>query len=96
MSPAAQSMIDAAVSLTRGYGGAFIAHLQAHDWKSVGLDIVQGELTLAKAAGVPGAGLALSLMPAVSYMVHHPADTNSPAMQKATGGEGGTNINTGA
>lgn len=96
LSPSAQSLLDAAVALAREDGPRFVVALKAHDWKTVARQAVLAELELAAAAGVRGAALALRLAPLAEFLGAHPADPASPAMAKATGGEGGQNVSTGA
>ena len=96
LSPSAQSLVDAALALARDDGPRFIAALKAYDWKAAARQVVLAELQLAAAAGVRGAALALRLAPLAEFLSAHPADPASPAMGKATGGEGGQNISTGA
>ncbi len=91
LSPSAQSLVDAALALARDDGPRFIAALKAHDWKAAARQVVLAELQLAAAAA-----LALRLAPLAEFLTVHPADPASPAMGKATGGEGGQNISTGA
>lgn len=85
LSPLAQSLIEAGVSALNDNGPGFIVHIKSHDWASAAVDVVAIELELAAAAGVPGAGLALKLLPVAVYMGHHPADPSDPAMAKAAG-----------
>ena len=96
LSPSAQSLLDAALALARDDGPRFIAALKAQDWKAVAGQAVHAELELAAAAGVRGAALALRLAPLAEFLGARPADPASPAMSKATGGEGGQNLSTGA
>lgn len=96
LSPLAVSLVDAAAALVRDDGPEFVAALKAHDWKSAAREAVLAELKLAAAADLPGAGLALKLYPIARHLAGGPADPASPAMSKATGGEGGVNIPTGA
>lgn len=96
LSPSAQSLVDAALALARDDGPRFVAALKAQDWKAVARQVVLAELELAAAAGVRGAALARRLAPLAEYLGAHPADPASPAMRRATGGEGGQNLSTGA
>lgn len=96
LSPSAQSLLGAALALARDDGPRFIAALKAQDWKAAAKQAVLAELELAAAAGVRGAALALRLAPLAEFLGAHPADPASPAMSKATGGEGGQNLATGA
>ncbi|MFO1167545.1 MAG: hypothetical protein U1E19_05405 [Rhodoblastus sp.] len=96
LSPVAQSLLAAAIALARNDGPRFIAALRAHDWKAVARQAVLAELELAAAAGVSGAAIALRLAPLAEILAIHPADPSSPAMAKASGGEGVQNISTGA
>ena len=89
VSPIAQALISAGLALARDNGPDFIAAFRAHDWKTVARDVVLAELTLAAAIGVPGAGIALKLLPLGLYMARHPADPSDPAMTKAAGPGGG-------
>mgnify|MGYP000923947252 FL=1 len=96
LSSVAASLVDAGIALVRDNGPEFVAALKAHDWKTVAVDAVVAELTLAAAAGLPGAAIALKLVPVAAFISNHPADPASPAMSKATGGDGGQNIASGA
>ena len=96
LSPVAQSLIDAAVALARDDGPRFVAALKAHDWKSAAKQAFLAELEFAAAAGVRGAALALRLAPLAEILSLHPADPAAPAMTRATGGDDGQNISTGA
>ena len=96
IAPLARSLIAAGAALARDDGAGFIAAFRAHDWKTVAVDLSEAELTLAAAAGVPGAGLALKLLPLGIYMARHPADPADPAMTKAAGAGGGETWRKGA
>ena len=96
LSPSAQSLVDAALALARDDAPRFIAALKAQDWKAAAKQLVTAELQLAAAAGVRGAALALRLAPLAEFLSAHPADPASPAMSKATGGQGAQNLSTGA
>ena len=96
LSPAAQSLIDAAVALARDDGPRFIAALKAHRWKQAAIGIALAELKLAAAANVPGAAIARRLAPLAAALSIQSADPAAPAMTRAAGGEGGQNISTGA
>ena len=96
LSPVAQSLIDAAVALARNDGPRFVAALKAHDWKSAAKQAVLAELELATAVGVRGAAIALRLAPLAEILSLHPADPAAPAMARASGGDDGQNISTGA
>ncbi len=96
LSPVARSLVEAAAALLREDGPRFVAALKAQDWKGVARHAVLAELELAVAAGVRGAALALRLAPLAEFLSACPADPASPAMSKATGGEGGQNLSTGA
>jgi len=96
LSPASQSLVDAAIALLRDDGPRFIAALKAHDWKAAARQAVLAELELAAAAGVRGASIALRLAALAEILSVQPADPASPAMTRASGGEGGQNISTGA
>lgn len=96
LSPLAQSLVDAAVALAREDGPRFFAALKAHDWRAAGTDVILAELKLAAAAGLRGAEIALRLAPLAAAIHMRPADPASPAMSRATGGEGVQNVSTGA
>ncbi|MBX3525524.1 MAG: hypothetical protein KDJ20_08320 [Hyphomicrobiales bacterium] len=96
LSPVAQSLLDAAVALARDDGPRFVAALKAHDWKAAAKQAVLAELELAAAAGVRGAAIALHLARFAEILSLHPADPAAPAMAKASGGDAGQNISTGA
>ena len=95
LSSVAASLVDAAIALVRDNGPEFVAALKAHDWKTVAVDAVVAELTLAAAAGLPGAAIALKLVPVAAFISNRPADPASPAMSKATGGDGGQSVDRG-
>lgn len=85
LSPFSRALLTAGVSLARDDGPGFIAAFRKHDWKTVALDLVEGELTLA--AAVPGpqqaaAAIALKLLPlgiaVVAYAAAHPGAAHQP------------------
>ena len=96
LSPVAQSLVEAAVALARDDGRRFLAALKAHDWKAAAKQAVLAELELAAAAGVSGAAIAPRLAPLAEILSLRPADPASPAMTRASGGDDGVNISTGA
>ena len=78
LSPVARSLIQAGVALARNDGPGFIAAFRRHDWKTIAVDVVEAELTLA--AAIPGpqqaaAALALKLLPLgvalLAFLVAH-------------------------
>jgi len=84
LSPQAQALIKAAADLIAHDGAGFMAAISRRDWKTVALDVVTAELTLA--AAVPGpqqfaCGLALQLLPVAVTLAAHATAHNS--------GEGG-------
>lgn len=89
LSPLATSLIQAGVSLVKNNGPSFIAAFKAHDWKTVAIDVVTAELTLAATAGVPGAGIALKLLPVGIYMAQHPHNTGEGGIGAKPEGNGG-------
>ena len=86
--PRAATMISLAKTLAGGQGASFIEAVKVHDWATVATDVLTDGLTAAANLGVPYAGLALKLIPAVIWAAHHPASVESPAMEKATGPAG--------
>lgn len=83
--PRAKTLVSMSQRLVGGEGVQFLEAVQAHDWKTVAVDVLTEGLTAAATFGVPGAGFALKLLPVVIWAAHHPADTLSPAMRKAAG-----------
>lgn len=83
--PRAQLLVKLSQQLVAGEAVGFMAAVKAHDWKTVGIDVLTEGLTAAATLGVPGAGLALRFLPLVIFAAEHPADVLSPAMRKAAG-----------
>lgn len=83
--PRAVTLVALATKLVGGEGKGFLDAVAAHDWKTVALDVLTEGLSAAATFGVPGASLALRLLPAVVWAAHHPAATTSLAMRKAAG-----------
>lgn len=94
--PRAKAIITAAKQFAAGDAQKLVQAFKAHDWKTVEHTALVDALTVADSFGVPYAGLALKALPFFEYAAQHPADVGDPAMQKATGGDGGINIQTGA
>lgn len=93
LSSVARSLVAAATSLARDDGPGFIAAIKRHDWRTVAIDVVTAELTLA--AAVPGpqqfaASLALKLLPvAVTLAAHaHPHNSGEGGIGRLPEGEG--------
>ena len=93
MSPLAETLVKAAADLIQKNGEGFIAAFAAHDWKTVAITVVEAELSLAAAAGVPFAGVAAKLVPlfvtGAIYAAQHPASADDPTMKRADGHGGG-------
>lgn len=83
--PRAQTLIALATKLAGGEGKGFLDAVKEHDWKTVAIDVLTEGLGAAATFGVPGASLALKLLPAVVWAAEHPASVESLAMRKAAG-----------
>ena len=96
--PRAKTLIGLAQNLAGGEGVSFVDAIKAHDWSTVATDVLTEGLTAAAAFGVPGASIALKMIPVVIWAAKHPASVESAAMQKVTGDDGrpGANIAGGA
>ena len=70
--PRARAIIAAAQALAAGDGESLISELKAHHWKDATITAITDALTIANAAGVPFAGLALKLLPLAVFMAQHP------------------------
>ena len=88
LSPLAQSIIRAGLAFLKDDGPGFIADIKRHDWKAVAIDVVTAELKLAAAAGVPGAGIAIKLLPLGVYMAQHPHNSGEGGIGAAPEGNG--------
>ncbi len=102
--PRAKAILSAAQAFAGGDGSKLIAAFKAHDWATVAETGITDALTVASAAGIPGAAIALKALPLLEFMAKHPAAVESAAMMKATGSDSpydpgahaGQNINAGA
>ena len=88
--PRAKAIIAAAQSLAAGDGASFVDALKAHQWGSAAVIGIEDALTIANAAGVPFAGLALKLLPVAVFMAQHPHNSGEGGIGAAP--EGNSNV----
>lgn len=86
--PRGKAIIAAAQALAAGKGEDFIQHLQAHDWGGASVDAITTALTIANAAGLPFAGIALKLLPLAIYMAQHPHNSGEDGIGADPAGSG--------
>jgi hypothetical protein len=76
-----------ATSSLGSFIGDFEAAIAAKNYVSAVELTIEEALEIAADVGVPYAGLAEKVIPLLFFAASHPADTNSPAMQRAAGPE---------
>lgn len=94
--PRAQAIIAGAKSFAAGDAQKLIQAFKSRDWSTVEHIALTDALTVADAAGVPYAGLALKALPLFEYAAHHPHNTGEGGIGAAPEGPSTNNVSTGA
>lgn len=92
--PRAKAILAAAQALAGGDGESLIKLLKGHQWGAAAVVGITDALTIANAAGVPFAGLALKLLPVAVFMAQHPHNSGENGIGALP--EGNQSVNTGA